>query len=106
MTPDQTDTPVVAVDFDGTLVEAVWPKRGVGPAILSGFDKLNQLIMDGWEPVIHTSRGWHDYHVIQAYMNAMGYPNIRIVCGKLLAMAYIDDRAINATADSWTPEGN
>ncbi len=105
MTPDQTDHPVVGVDFDGTLAEVPDYARGekIGAPITSGFAKLAKVVEAGWIPVIHTSRGWWDYYPIKNWMSIMGYPDIPIVCGKLLAMAYIDDRSINATEDSWLP---
>ena len=53
--------------------------------------------------MVHTARPWSDYEAIQKALNAVGWGHLRIVCGKLLAMAYIDDRAINASEESWLP---
>jgi hypothetical protein len=108
MRPDQTDVPIVAVDLDGTLAEPVWNvpgrKLSIGLPIKSGFEKLEKIVAAGWEPVIHTSRAWWAYDDIKTFMEMNGYPNIRIICGKFLAAAYIDDRAINATDSDWTPQ--
>lgn len=103
MTPDQTDLPVVGVDLDGTLAASIYPNFGIGPPIAEGFRKLALVVEQGWEPVIHTSRGWWAYDAIKEFMAMNGYPHIRVVCGKFLAAAYIDDRAIRADDPDWTP---
>lgn len=103
MKPEDTDLPYVAIDLDDTLAKKVWPKHGIGEPIYENFRKLDLLIAEGWTPVIHTARSWADYDAIRVWMAGMGYPGIRVVCGKFLAERYIDDKAINAEADSWLP---
>ncbi len=92
-----------AVDFDGTLAEHVWPDPGIGEPIQDNIDKLVELVQNGYKIIIHTSRGWEGYELIEAWLNHYSIPFDRIVCGKLLAKVYIDDRAIPADAESWMP---
>lgn len=97
----------VAVDLDGTLAESVWtpenPTSEIGPPIESGVAKARDLHARGWKIVIHTARHWTDYENIEVWANFYGIPFSRIICGKLLAAAYIDDRAVDAEDPDWTP---
>lgn len=103
MTPDDTDIPYVAIDLDDTLVHKVWPDRGIGEPIRENFAKLDEVIAAGWTPVIYTARGWFDYDAIRVFMAGIGYPGIRVVCGKFLAVKYIGDEAANERESSWLP---
>lgn len=94
----------VAVDLDGTLAETAWPEPGIGEPIQENIIKLYELQREGYKIVIHTSRGWEDYELIEAWLHKFYVPYNRIVCGKLLAHRYVDDKAIPATAESWLPE--
>lgn len=86
----------LAVDFDGTLCESTWspdnPHAQPGPPIQENVDELRRCVELGWKITIHTSRGWADYNIIEAWLNHYDVPFRRIVCGKLLAHRYIDDR--------------
>lgn len=94
-----------AVDLDGTLAEPVWTPKTPGPEIgdpiWDNVGKLWGLVRSGYKVVIHTSRGWHDYEAIESWLNYWFIPHDKIVCGKLLAKVYIDDRALHESADSW-----
>jgi hypothetical protein len=103
LSPEASDVKCIAIDFDGTLFQSVWPDRGIGKPIFSAFCKLEEVIQEGWEPVIYTARSWTDYEAIKAAMEDQGYYDIRIICGKLLAVKYVDDRALVAEAISWMP---
>jgi hypothetical protein len=103
MKSTDTDIPVLAVDFDGTLVESIWPKPGNGQAIAENVAKVHHAMSLGWEPVIHTSRPWYAYNEIAQALRDMGLPGLRIQCGKFLAAAYIDDRNIDINAAVWHP---
>jgi hypothetical protein len=52
---------------------------------------------------MHTARPWTDYEAIEAWCAHHNIPHRRIVCGKILAAAYVDDRAIHADAERWIP---
>lgn len=86
----------LAVDFDGTLCESTWspenPHATPGPPIVENVEEARRCAGEGWKIVIHTSRGWADYNVIEAWLIHHDVPFRSIVCGKLLAHRYIDDR--------------
>lgn len=97
-----------AVDLDGTLAQGIWtpddPTSEIGPPLLGNVDKLKKLINLGYKIVIHTSRPWHDYEAIEAWLIYYQIPFNMIVCGKLLADRYIDDRSVNASDLVWATE--
>jgi hypothetical protein len=102
-----------AVDLDGTLAEGVWtadnPTADIGPVKVykngrTAKDLAIELVKAGYKIVVHTARSWTDYENIEKWLNHNGIPFRGIVCGKLLAAMYIDDRAISAFEYSWLPE--
>lgn len=97
----------VAVDLDGTLAEGIWtpdnPTSAIGDPIRVNVVKLREAVAKGYKPVIHTSRPWTDYEAIEAWLIHNDIPFRNIVCGKLLAALYIDDRARHADDAHWTP---
>jgi len=92
-----------AVDLDGTLAESVWPHPGVGQPIKVNVVKVRELDRSGWKVIIHTSRSWEAYELIEAWLQTNDVPYSRIVCGKVLAACYIDDRAIHSSEANWSP---
>lgn len=92
-----------ATDLDGTLAHSIWPELGIGEPIWKNIGKMNELIDEGYKIVIHTSRHWSDYEMIEQWLEHYNIPVTKIVCGKPLAKMYIDDKAINADAESWLP---
>lgn len=97
----------LAVDLDGTLAEPVWtaanPTPQIGAPIARNVTKARDAFLAGWKIVIHTSRSWTDYEAIEAWCKYHQIPQSRIVCGKLLAARYIDDRAVHESEESWIP---
>ena len=93
-----------AVDLDGTLAVSVWPEPGIGEPIRHNVAKLKELKARNYKVVIHTSRGWEHYAPIEAWLESHGIPFDKIVCGKLLARVYIDDRALAADEAVWLPD--
>lgn len=98
----------LAVDLDGTLAEPLWtpgnPTHAIGDPIPLNVVKLREAERQGYKPVIHTSRPWTDYEAIEAWLRLHGIPFRGIVCGKILAAAYVDDRAVHANDSVWTPK--
>lgn len=45
----------IAVDWDGTCVEGVWPKKN-GDWLPGATEALHKMLADGWRVVIHSSR--------------------------------------------------
>jgi hypothetical protein len=105
--PTATYLPWVAIDLDGTLAEGIWtfddPTSEIGQPLWANVKKLESLQERGWLVAIHTARPWGDYDAIARWLRWYSIEYNIIVCGKVLAAAYIDDRAINATAVDWTP---
>jgi hypothetical protein len=96
-----------ALDFDGTIAESTWtasnPTALPGHPIHRNIHKLYKLIDAGYKIVIHTSRSWADYELVESWFNSWGIHFDKIVCGKLLADIYCDDRAIYSEDWSWLP---
>lgn len=83
-----------AVDLDGTLAEDIWPEDGIGQPIDPAVDFCFRIKADGYKIAIWTSRPWADYEAIERWLDDHQIPWNKIVCGKLLAKVYVDDRAI------------
>src|ERR1035441_8538862 len=100
-----------AIDLDGTLAEGIWtpdnPTAAIGDPIWGNVTKATLLVQAGYKIVVHTSRPWHDYENIEAWTHYHGFDhlwgNIRIICGKVLAAIYVDDRGRHPDAESWIP---
>lgn len=103
--PPRSDLKWLAVDLDGTLAEPVWtpesPGPDVGTPIQKNVDKVHDAVARGYKIIIHTSRSWTDYEYVESWLLFHNVPWHRIVCGKLLAAAYIDDRAVHESAVKW-----
>lgn len=95
-----------ALDLDGTLIESVWPEPGLGKPIKANIAKARELRSRGYKLVIHTARGWEMYQAIEKHLAEHDIPFDKIVCGKLLARIYCDDRAVPAGNSTWLPEYN
>lgn len=93
-----TDLKWLAVDFDGTIASKE-PDFSIGQPIEENIIKLRECADMGYEIVIHTARHWEDYSALEKWLNKHDIPFKSIVCGKILAYRYIDDRAIQADAD-------
>lgn len=105
--PQRSNLLWIGVDLDGTLAEPIWtpenPTPAIGDPIRRNVVKLREAVRKGYKVVIHTSRPWSDYEAIEAWLLWNDIPFKAIVCGKLLAAAYIDDRARHAEDPSWLP---
>jgi hypothetical protein len=100
-----SDLKWLAVDLDGTLFRNNWspenPDAGVGEPIWANIRKAYEAYEAGYKIVIHTARAWADYQKIEKALTGIAFPFKAIVCGKILAAAYIDDRAIPADHPDW-----
>lgn len=89
-----------AVDFDGTIASKN-EDYSIGEPILENIKKLQEVIDSGYKIVIHTARHWEEYQDIEHWLKKHKIPYKGIVCGKILAHRYVDDRAISAEKDCW-----
>lgn len=93
----------LAVDLDHTLANTSdYPDFKLLEPIEENVEKLRACAALGYKAIIHTSRHWIDYALIEDWLETNNIPYKAIVCGKLLAHRYIDDRAIPADAEDWT----
>jgi len=106
--PHRSHLKWIAVDFDDTLARSNWspdnPHALPGLPIWDNIDELLRCVGLGWKIVIHTARGSADYEIIESWLNSYRVPFHHIVTGKLLARAYIDDKAKNANSRDWLAE--
>jgi hypothetical protein len=97
-----------AIDLDKTLAQSNWspdnPTFEIGEPMWENIRKAREVEAAGYKIIVHTSRPWGDYENIEGWLNHYNVPYRRIVCGKLLAIRYVDDKAINADEASWLPE--
>ena len=63
---------------------------------IEGAKRLYEL---GYKIVVHTSRHWGDYEVIEKWLNYYEIPFKFIWCGKPLVKFFIDDLAIPFDGD-------
>lgn len=97
----------VAIDFDGTLATSLWTPQNrttdIGEPIRVNIVKAREVARAGHGIVIYTARDWSDEDKLRVWLLDQGVPFDRVECGKLLASAYCDDRAVPASASSWLP---
>ena len=91
-----------AVDFDNTLCKTTGPPHfRMGEPIEENIRKLNEVIDEGYKIIIHTARHWEDYEAVEDWLQRYEVPYRRIICGKVLAHRYVDDKAIAADEEDW-----
>jgi hypothetical protein len=99
----------IAVDLDNTIAEGSWtpenPTSQIGSPIAVNVEKCRELVRHGYKIIIHTARGWTDYERIEVWCADNDIPVSHIVCGKLLAKRYVDDRNTDMNDASWLPKG-
>jgi predicted secreted acid phosphatase len=90
----------LAIDLDKTIAKnSPYPEYNLLKPIEGARKFLEVIEAQGWKIIIYTSRAWCDYDKIEKWLNKYKIPFRRIVCGKLLAKYFIDDRAISFTGD-------
>lgn len=100
---------VIAVDFDGTIVEEKYPS--IGAPIENAFEVLTRLQNDGHRLLLWTYRhgekldeavAFCQQHGIEFYAANRNFPEEEVdetIPRKLLADIYIDDRSIGGLPD-------
>lgn len=90
----------LAIDFDNCIAHnSGYPDFIPSEPLPFCVDALNEIVKNGYKIIIHTARPWADYDNIEKWCNTHHIPFRRIVCGKLLAKYYIDDRNLNTIID-------
>ena len=90
----------LCVDFDETISQNSGhpdfvPHKPVKGAIAA----LQELDRRGYKIIVYTARPWADYVNIEDWLLEYSVPFRRIVCGKVLAKHYIDDKNLGTTID-------
>jgi len=100
---------IIAVDFDGTIVESAYPK--IGKPIIFAFDTLKALQKDGHRLILWTYRGGSllqeavDFckkNGVEFYAVNSSFEGEKLtekISRKILADIYIDDRNIGGLPD-------
>ena len=92
----------VAIDFDGVIANNSGHPNYVATTPIDGAkEALTELQRRGWKVVIYTARPYSDYENIERFLNDHEIPFKHIVCGKLLAERYYDDRNIGFKQTGW-----
>lgn len=89
----------LGIDLDKTLAEGIWPEAGIGEPMEGAKQAMDELHRLGLKAIIYTARPWSDYENIERWLNDHEMPFSRIVCGKALLLAMIDDRNIEFKGD-------
>ena len=109
--------PILAIDFDGTIVEHRYPD--VGELKPNAVKIINRLHAEGFTIIIWTCRGQAD--LVSDHLEVLGIkydyinenaPNVREMFGvgpdeewepsrKIYADIYIDDRQLGGIPDDW-----
>lgn len=96
----QTSLKWLSVDFDETIVHnSGFPDYIPNHPVKGAIQALKNLDKKGYKIIVYTARPWGDYSNIEDWLLEYGVPFRRIVCGKLLAKWYIDDRNFGTTID-------
>jgi len=91
---------VIAVDFDGTITNGgEWneesnpmePNHAMKQHLIKEFDGTKGAFI-----VVYTARPHIHHEFLRRWLTKYGIPFNAIVCGKVRADVYIDDKAINA----------
>lgn len=87
--------PVLAVDFDGVIVEAKQRdlSRPFAPLLLGAREAVNKLA-ETFDVVICTSRASHELKMVETFLTDEGFRVCGVTNEKVPAVAYVDDRAI------------
>jgi hydroxymethylpyrimidine pyrophosphatase-like HAD family hydrolase len=90
----------VMVDFDGTIHpydtkdKNYWIKNRPMKGAKETLEKIRKM---GYKIIIYTSRHWSEYKPIEQYLLHHQIPFDRIICGKVLGVLLIDDKAYRLT---------
>jgi len=87
------DRKVIAIDLDGTLCDELpYGIRPLAEPFLDKRDLINKWVDKGHIIIIFTARPWHEYFLIQKWLDDNEFKYNQIVCGKVQYDYIIDDR--------------
>ena len=86
-----------AIDFDNTLVFTKQEEDYELDKAEPNYELMRacrNAYKQGKRFIVHSSRHWDDYPVIEKWLVRHKFPFKFIICGKILVNGYIDDRNI------------
>jgi len=90
----------IGIDLDDTIAHnSGAPDYILGEPTDGAKEFVEKLITDGWKPFIWTARPSADYQMIENWLIKHGIPIRRIVTGKELVYASVDDKNIEYNGD-------
>jgi hypothetical protein len=87
----------VALDWDGTLAQSVFPE--CGDLLPGAVEFVKRLQRRGFTVVIHSCRAGYLRDAIQNKLDEAGLRNVEISVEKPQAVAYVDDRGVRFQGD-------
>jgi len=107
-----TKPKIIALDFDGTIVENAYPN--VGKLKLNAKEVINKLADEGFKIIINTCRAGIHEGLVYTFLEEQGikydYINSNLPtqieffkqdCRKISADIYIDDKNLGGIPDDW-----
>lgn len=92
----------IGIDFDDTICHNSGMPDFTPTDIIDGAKEcIDAIILLGFKPVIYTARTWAEYNIVEDFVNRHNLPITKIICGKPLFRAVIDDRNVEFNGD-WT----
>jgi len=93
---------IIAVDFDGTLTIEVGVRNDPSTWVPTHDKKpnekivgwINKMFKEGHTIIVHTARWQSEYAKVRAWLEVNKVAYHAIVCGKLIADVYLDDKAM------------
>ena len=90
----------LGVDWDETIVQNTgYPDFTPTQPIVGAVEALKKLDDLGYKIIIFTARPWSDYQNIENFCIEFEIPMRRIICGKPLFKAIIDDKNVAFNGD-------
>ena len=90
----------IGLDLDETLAHNTgMPDFNLQEPTEGAKEFVDQIVEDGYKPIIFTARGWTQYNIIEEWLDKHEIQHRRIICGKPLLKYMIDDKNIEFKGD-------
>jgi len=86
----------VVFDLDGTLSEFSETLKTIGVPMKGSQKMMLELYRGGWKIIVHSARPVKQEEMVRVWLKTHGFGGYvsEVKCGKPLADAYVDDRAV------------
>lgn len=90
----------IGLDLDHTLAEnSGYPDFELLKPMSGAKEFVDKIVEKDLKPIIYTARAWHEYNNIENWLDQHEIQHRRIICGKPLLLAMIDDKNIEFNGD-------